>query len=128
VDLICFVPTDKYFNHVTSKIHNGSPKDDHFEIHKTFGGFLERIHLPKIIPTIIIFCAKNRRDFKKMLPYKELLNNTENILVLPDRKKETIDAALAFYPRFYIFTDQDFKLINVVVDKMRQNFSSEKSF
>jgi len=128
VDLICFVPTDKYFNHVTAEIRDGSSKDDHFEIHKTFDGFLERIHLPKTIPTIIIFCAENRRDFKKMLPYKKFINDTENILVLPDRKKETIDTALAFYPRFYIFTDQDFKLINVVVDKMRQNFSSEKSF
>ena len=124
MDLICFAPTDKYFNQLTSKVCNEMAKDDRFETYKTLDSFLERVHLPKKIPTIIIFCAKNRRDFKKLLPHKELINNTENILVLPDRSKETIDTALLFYPRFYIFTDQDFKQINDVVKKMCQKFTA----
>ncbi len=127
MDLICFVPTDKYFDQVTSKICDGLSKDDHFETYKTLGSFLERIHRPKKISTIIIFCAENRRDIKNMLSYKKLLNNTRIIMVLPDRTKETTDTALLFYPRFYIYAEQDFKLISVVVDKMCQNFSAKKT-
>jgi len=102
-------------------------QDVHFETYKTLNSFLERIHRPKKISTIIIFCAENRQDIEKMLSYKKLLNNTRIIMVLPDRIKETIDTALLFYPRFYIINDQDFTLISAVVDKMRQkSFGGKK--
>ena len=127
MDLICFAPTNKYFSHLTSKVLEGLLKDDQHKTYKTFGSFLERITNPKKIPTILIFCAKNKRDFKKLLLYANFLINTEIILVLPDRKKETIDAALLLYPRFFISADQDFKEINDVVKKMRQKFTARKT-
>ena len=118
MDLICFAPTDKYFSHLTSDVLDYLQSVDNVDIYKTIENFSERITRPKKLDTIIIICAESRQDLKKLMSYKDFLNNTKIILVLPDREKETIDMSLLFFPRFYIFADQDFKQIYAVVKKM----------
>ena len=122
MELICFVPSNKHLSRLDSDVLDDLKSVDNVDIYKTFENFSERLSKPKKLDTIIIICPESMQDFKKLISYKNFLNNTKNILVLPDREKETLDLALLFFPRFYIFADQDFKQIGEIVKKMRQNF------
>jgi len=42
VDFICFSPTDKYFNQLTSKVCDEMSRDYHFEIYKALGSFIKK--------------------------------------------------------------------------------------
>jgi len=42
VDFICFAPTDKYFNELTSKVCDGMSRDDYFETYKALGSFIKK--------------------------------------------------------------------------------------
>jgi len=127
MELICFVPLNKHLSRLNSDVLDDLKSVDNVDIYKTFENFSERLSRPKKLDTIIIIIAESRQDFEKLISYKDFLNNTRNIMVLPDREKETLDLALLFFPRFYIFADQDFKQIGEVVRKCTKNLQREKT-
>ena len=67
-------------------------------------------------------------QLRDVLSIRHLFDNIKIVLILPDRKNETIVIGHKLRPRFLSYTDGDFKDIAAVLKKMLTvlNFSNEK--
>jgi len=57
----------------------------------------------------------------KILRIRDLLADVRIVLILPDRRKETIAAGYKLYPRFLTFMDSDPRELAAVLEKMIEN-------
>jgi hypothetical protein len=62
--------------------------------------------------------ASSREDLEAILSIVELFYDLRIILILPDRKKETISKGLKLYPRYLSYADGDFSDVAAVLEKM----------
>lgn len=70
--------------------------------------------------SLIILLAPTLEHFRRVLTVVDLLEDTRSILILPNRKPQTIAEALKLRPRFLTFADGDFRDLAEVVGKMLQ--------
>lgn len=77
-----------------------------------------RLSKPQVEQTVLVFFAKDKEDLKNVISLRKLLQNLRNILILPDRKQETIRLGHQLYPRFLAFADDDFEIPTAVLRKM----------
>ena len=78
----------------------------------------DKLSRPQGEPTVIVLFAKDKDDLKKVISLRKLFQNLRNILILPDRKQETIRLGHQLYPRFLAFADEDFEIPTGVLRKM----------
>lgn len=70
---------------------------------------------------LLILLISSQKELTEMLLIRDLLADIPVILILPDRKKKTIDLGHKFCPRFLSYMDSDFSDVALVLNKMMSN-------
>jgi hypothetical protein len=91
------------------------------ELFQRLDDFRLRLQRPIEPDSIAVLSASNRQEIQQMQLLRELLTEIYVILVLPDRKKSTIELAHLLLPRFLSQIDSDFTDLRKVVNKMYTN-------
>jgi len=81
--------------------------------------------------SVAVLMASDRDELQKMQLLRELLTEIYVVLVIPDRKKSTIELAHFLLPRFLSRKDGDFADLEIVITKMyinSQHSHDEASF
>ncbi len=91
---------------------------DKIEIYRTIASLSPRLRRPANDVSIALFLAASREDLAEILSIRGLLSDVRTILVLPDRKEDTIAEGHSFRPRFISYIDSDFTDVAAVLSKM----------
>jgi len=81
----------------------------------------ERLRRPVEPDSIAVLSASNREELKQMKLLRRLLIEIYIVLVIPDRKKSTIELAHLLLPRFLSQVHSDFTDLKIVLEKMYMN-------
>ncbi len=88
------------------------------EIYRTIESFTRRLRQPEINGLIAVIFAADDKEFDNILDMGDLLRELRTIIILPDRKDDTVSRALTLYPRFISYADSDFSDVAAVLNKM----------
>ncbi len=88
-----------------------------FENLEEFG---KRLRLPIEPDSIAVLSVSSREELMQMQLLRGLLTEIYVVLVVPDRKKRTIEIAHLLLPRFLSQKTDDFMDLSKVLDKMRR--------
>ncbi len=91
------------------------------EIYRTIEGLTSRLRQPRHNPPIAVLLAATRKDLSDILSLCDLLGDIRIMLVLPDRKRDTIAKGHTLRPRFITYADSDFVEIAAVLSKVLGN-------
>ena len=91
------------------------------EIFKKLDDFRERLRRPVEPDSVAVLSASNRAELQQMRLIRGLLPEIYVVLIIPDRKKKTIELAHLLLPRFLSQKDEDFADLEVVLAKMYKN-------
>jgi hypothetical protein len=111
-------------------VHKVIPRGriEHF---RTLDDLWERLRMPVEPDSVAVLMASDRDELQKMQLLRELLTEIYVVLVIPDRKKSTIELAHFLLPRFLSRKDDDFADLKIVITKMyinSQHSHDEASF
>ncbi len=93
---------------------------------KRLDDFRRRLQMLVEPDSIAVLSASNRQELQQMQALRELLPEIYVILVIPDRKKSTIELAHLLLPRFLSQIESDFTDLGQVVNKMYTNSQSSR--
>lgn len=94
---------------------------DRIEISRSVKTLRQRILKTSIRDGIVILIARERNDLTELLPIIDLFRRVRIILLLPDRKPETIKIGYQLEPRFMSFIDRGYEEVRAVLAKMIVN-------
>ena len=83
---------------------------------------------PRKDTTVAVLIAMNKKKFLEILSLRELLEDLRIILLLPDRKEDTIEKGHLLRPRFLGYADSDLMVLAPVLEKMLKNSYRDNSF
>jgi len=92
--------------------------ESQIELFKRLGDFGERLRLPVEPDSIAVLSVSNREELQQMQPLRGLLSEIYVVLVVPDRKKSTIELAHLMLPRFLSRKRDSFTDLKKVLNKM----------
>ncbi len=95
--------------------------NEKIEIHRSIDSLSQRLRDLTYDIDVSILLTPSKKELSKILSICELLQDIKTILILPDRKKDTISRGHKLYPRYVSFADGDFKDIRAVLKKMTKN-------
>lgn len=101
-------------------VHNVIPESK-IERFKSLDDMRERLRRPVEPDSIAVLSALNREELQQMQVLRRLLIEIYVVLVIPDRKKSTIELAHLLLPRFLSQVRSDFIALKTVLNKMYQN-------
>ena len=78
----------------------------------------ERLRQFSKTPPIIVILITNLQELSALIAVQSLLSDIRIIIILPDRKKDTVAKGFKLYPRFVSYADSDFTDIAAVLAKM----------
>jgi hypothetical protein len=84
--------------------------------------FRERLRTPIEPDSIAVLLAADREELLRMQLLRGLLTEIYVVLVIPDRKKSTIELAHLLMPRFLSRKNDNFIDLGKVLDKMYRTF------
>jgi hypothetical protein len=105
--------------HLREVIHT-LVSEDQTEIYTMIEDLSFRLRQPMFDVDLAILLAFSKSDLLDLLLLRDLLLDVRIILILPDRKRDTISRGHSLYPRFLSYVDSDFKDVAAVLDKMMQ--------
>ena len=76
--------------------------------------------------TIAVLLAHSKKELQSLLSIRDLISDVRVIVVLPDRKDDTIKKGFRLYPRLVTYVDGDFVLVAAVLKKMIARIKSDK--
>ena len=85
-----------------------------------------RLRHPRENAIIAVLLAGTEDELLELLSIRSLFLDIPVILILPDRKMETISKGRKLYPRFLTYADGDLSEIAAVLGKMLEKFEKEK--
>lgn len=88
------------------------------ELFTTTQGLSNRLRHPSGEATIAVLIVKTGEDLIYLRQIRHLLQDVRIILILPDRKAETVAAGHTLQPRFLGYLDDDTEEIAAVLKKM----------
>jgi len=101
-------------------VHKVIPESK-IELFKRLDDLRERLRRPVEPDSIAVLSALNREELEQMQVLRRLLVEIYVILVIPDRKKSTIELAHLLLPRFLSHVSSDFTDLKIVLNKMYIN-------
>jgi hypothetical protein len=101
------------------------PKDEIEMFHST-ESLRNRLLRTSYQDGIVVLVAEKREELSELLPILHLFRKVRIILVLPDRKPETIRVGYQLEPRFLSFIDKGFTEVQAVLKKMLAGMTSLK--
>jgi hypothetical protein len=96
-------------------VHKVIPKD-RIELYKSLLDLRERLRTPVEPESVAVLSASNREELRQMQPLRRLLPELFVVLVIPDRKKSTIELAHLLLPRFLSRQSDDFEDLGKVLE------------
>jgi 6-phosphogluconate dehydrogenase len=109
--------TDKIVQKIIKEQVFGKP----VEIFSTIEDFVTRFRRPIDDLILIILSISSRKELMAFLLTRDLLADIPIILILPDRKRDTIEKGHKLYPRFLSYMDSDLSDVFLVLKKMMRN-------
>jgi len=100
-----------------SAVHKVIPASK-IELFNKLSDFKKRLRMPIEPDSIAVLSAANREELQKMQLLRGLLTEIYVVLVIPDRKKRTIELAHLLLPRFLSQKKDNFIDLGNVLDKM----------
>jgi hypothetical protein len=91
---------------------------DAMELFHSIEGLRNRLLRTNYNDGIVVLIADSREELSELLPILHLFRKVRIILVLPDRKPETIKIGYQLEPRFLSFIDQGLTEVKAVLKKM----------
>jgi hypothetical protein len=91
------------------------------ELFKRLDDLKERLRMPVEPDSIAVLSVLNREELQQMQLLRRLLFEIYVVLVIPDRKKSTLELAHLLLPRFLSHVNSDFADLKIVLDKMYIN-------
>ena len=98
------------------------------KIFQTMDELYNGLRQPRGNPGIAVLLSGNRKELSEILSFHDLFWDLSIILVLPDRKRETVSEGLKLMPRFLSYSDSNFKDVGAVLEKMLSLDLSKKPF
>jgi hypothetical protein len=92
--------------------------EEKLEVCRSIESLSERLYLPRSSPCIAVLDARSKRELSDIVSLGHLFNDVRVILILPDRRDETIALGHRVRPRFLTFGDSDFTEVLEVIRKM----------
>lgn len=98
-------------------VHKAIPRRliEQFESLDDFG---ERLRKPVEPDSIAVLSVSNRDELQRMQPLRSLLTEIFIVMVIPDRKKGTVELAHLLLPRFLSQKTDNFTDLGQVLEKM----------
>jgi hypothetical protein len=90
----------------------------HIELFKSLDDFRERLRMPIEAESIAVLMASDQEELQEMQLLRWLLTEIYVVLVIPDRKKSTIELAHLLLPRFLSQTKDNFINLGKVLNKI----------
>jgi len=118
MEIIFFAPKNDEGNIQLNSLIDNFTIINGLEIYRTIDDLTNRLCNPHRESTIVVLFIINEMTFQELISIKEYLVNNKVILVLPDRRPETLTKAHTLRPRFISYSDTDTILISEVIDKM----------
>jgi len=108
---------DRNNKKLEAAVHQVIPESqiEHF---KGLDDFRERLRKPVEPDSIAVLSASDRGELQQMQLLRGLLTELYVVLVIPDRKKSTIELAHLLLPRFLSQKNDDFTDLGKVLNKM----------
>lgn len=91
---------------------------ENVKICRTIDSLCHGLRQPGHNMTIAVLLASSREDLVDILSIRDLLYDVRIILILPDRKDDTIAKGHTLSPRFLSYIGSDFIDVAAVLDKM----------
>jgi hypothetical protein len=116
---------DRENTRLEAAVHSTIPKRN-VEPFKRLDDFTERLRWPVEPDSIAVIAAADHEELRRMQTLRKLLPEIYVVLVIPDRKKSTIDLAHLLLPRFLSQRHEDFTDLGEVLKKMYKNSLSSQ--
>jgi len=94
------------------------------EVYGAVESLYRRLSLPVDVDCLVVLFVTDVKSLLKIVAMKELLSGLRIILVLPDRRPETIAKGHLLRPRFMTYADTDTEEIAAVLNKMLRRLTS----
>ncbi len=117
MDIISFIPEQTQRQTLQAAVFGKMSRDDNCEIYATVCDFLKRLSQPKQIACVVVLCPTGEACLKELLTQKDYFNNTDIIVVLPEKDKGLLEKSRLLHPRFITFADEDPKMLGSVLKK-----------
>ncbi len=111
---------DQNEKRLKAAIHKVIPESK-IEVFKRLDDLRERLRRPVEPDSIAVLLASNREELQQMQVLRRLLVEIYVVLVIPDRKKSTIELAHRLLARFLSQANSDFSDLSKVLNKMHMN-------
>jgi hypothetical protein len=111
---------DQNGKRLEAAVHKVIPENKigHF---KRLDDLRERLRMPVEPDSVAVLLASNREELQQMQLLRQLLIEIYVILVIPDRKKRTIELAHLLLPRFLSRISSNFTDLEIVLNRMYMN-------
>ena len=119
--LLLFCNDTKGIGRLLREIVETQVQREDLEIYRTIEALSRRLHRPRGTLSLVVLLAASRKTLSELLLLRDLLNDIPVILVLPDRKADTVSKGHRLHPRFACCMDGDFSDVALVLAKMIAN-------
>lgn len=118
MNLLFYQPTNNGPGEYLREVIHTLVSEEKTEIYATIEDLSFRLRQPMFDVALAILLASSNSDLLDLLLLRDLLLDVRIILILPDRRRDTISIGHSLYPRFLSYVDSDFKDVAAVLDKM----------
>lgn len=124
---LLFYPSrdDQDNKRLEAAVHAVIPESQ-IELFQNLDDFRERLRTPIEPDSIAVLSASNREELQRIQLLRGLLPEIYIVLVIPDRKKSTIELAHLLLPRFLSQKESDFTDLKIVLNKMYSNSQNSR--
>lgn len=88
------------------------------EIFQSIDDLSDKLREPRNHSTLAVLLALSQKELMKIISLRPLLSGVQVIMILPDRRKQTIARGHTLGPRFLSYVDSDFCDVGAVLKKM----------
>lgn len=88
------------------------------EVYRSQAALAERFRRVLEQPAITVLIAQDRDELERLLTMRTAFRDTKTVLVLPDRRAETVSRGHCLEPRFMTYLDQNPAEVVAVLVKM----------
>lgn len=105
------------------KLISESVLSNHIQIYNRIEDISKRLATPTKDIVLAVFLIRDAKEISQFVSMGPVLSELRIILVLPDRKKQTLDQAYKLFPRYVCTINDSFDELSLIVKKITKNIS-----
>jgi hypothetical protein len=109
-------PEDRF-----KKMFNRSVPPGYTQTYIRFDDLTQRLQRSLSNTNVAIFMIADEKEISDLISMGHYLSGLRIILILPDKKKGTLDLAFKLYPRYVDDANGDYDDLSLVIQKMTQS-------